>query len=142
MFRLAISLIASLLVTESSPAQEKDQPNSIEAAVKASLKDPTKPFVMYVHVKIKDGSAEKFEKAFVKARAATRKEKGVKSYNLTRSATAPNQYIVYERWENFAALQEHMKTKHFAALLVEVGAMFDGQPEVRVFIPVREEKQK
>ena len=109
--------------------------------MKASLKDPTKPFVMYVHVKIKDGTAEKFEKAFAKARTATRKEKGNKAYSLTRSTKTPTEYIVYERWENFAALQEHMKTKHFAALLADVGDMFDGHPEVKVFVPTREDKQ-
>ena len=129
-------LIVALLLAASAPAQEKANP--IEAEVKANLKDPTKPFVMFVRIKIKDGNAAKFEAAFAKARTATRKEKGNKAYSLNRSTKAPSEYVVYERWEHVAALQSHMKTPHIAALLAEVGDMFDGSPEVKVFIPIRE----
>ena len=129
-------LIAILLLAAPAPAQEKENP--IEKEVKASLKDPTKPFVMYVSIKIKDGTAAKFEAAFAKARAATRKEKGNKAYSLTRSTKVPNEYVVYERWENFAALQTHLKAPHFAALLAEVGDMVDGAPDVKVFLPTRD----
>src|SRR6266849_5915215 len=52
-------------------AQEKENP--IEKEVKASLTDLKKPFVMLVTLKIKDGTAEKFEAAFAKARTETRK---------------------------------------------------------------------
>jgi quinol monooxygenase YgiN len=128
-------LVVALLVSP-VPAQEKENP--VEKAVKASLKDPTKPFVMYVHIKIKDDTASKFEAAFAKARAATRKEKGNKAYSLTRSTKVPTEYIVYERWENFEALQSHLKAPHFAALLTEVGDMLDGPPDVKVFLPIRE----
>ena len=129
-------LIAALFLGASAPAQDKVNP--IEAEVKANLKDPTKPFVMLLRVKIKDGTAAKFEAAFAKARTATRKEKGNKAYSLNRSTKTPAEYVVYERWENFAALQAHMKTPHLEALLAEVHDMFDGPPEVKVFIPTRE----
>ena len=128
--------LAALFLAASAPAQEKENP--IEAAVKANLKEPTKPFVMFLSVKIKDGAAAKFEAAFAKARTATRKEKGNKAYSLNRSTKATNEYVVYERWENFAALQAHMKSPHLVALIAEVGEMFDGHPEVKVFIPTRE----
>jgi quinol monooxygenase YgiN len=134
--RIAPLFIMALFLVAPAPAQEKANP--IETQVKANLKDPTKPFVMFIHVKIKDGTAGKFEAAFAKARPATRKEKGNKAYSLNRSAKAPREYVVYERWENFAALQAHMKTPHLAALLAEVGEMFDGPPDVKVFIPTRE----
>lgn len=140
MSRLIAIPFVALAFTVALPAQEKDKPNPIEAAVKASLKDPSKPFVMYVHLKIKDGTAEKFEKAFAKARTATRKEKGNKAYSLTRSTKVPSEYIVYERWENFAALQEHLKAKHTTALLAEVGDMLDGPPDVKIFIPTPDDK--
>jgi len=136
LIRIKPLLVMALFLVAPAPAQEKANP--IEAEVKASLKYPTKPFVMFVRVKIKDGTAAKFEAAFAKARTETRKEKGNKSYRLIRSAKMPSEYVVYERWDNFAALQAHMKTPHLAALLAEVGAMFDGPPEVKVFIPTRE----
>jgi quinol monooxygenase YgiN len=129
-------LVVALFVAAPACAQEKENP--IEKEVKASLKDPAKPFVMFVHIKIKDGTAAKFEAAFAKARTATRKEKGNKAYSLNRSTKAANEYVVYERWENFAALQAHMKTPHISAVLTEVGAMLDGAPEVKVFLPTRE----
>ena len=129
-------LIAALLLLAPASAQEKENP--IEKEVKANLKDPAKPFVMLVTLKIKDGTAAKFEAAFAKTRTATRKEKGNKAYSLNRSTKASNEYVVYERWENFAALQAHMKTPHFSALLTEVGDMLVGAPEVKVFIPARE----
>ena len=131
-------LLAALFLVMPAYAQEKENP--IEKEVKASLKDLKKPFVMLVTVKIKDGTAEKFEAAFAKARTATRKEKGNKAYSLVRSTKVKNEYVVYERWENFAALQAHMKTPHLTALLTEVGDMFDGHPDVKVFVPTREDK--
>lgn len=138
LIRIAPVLIIALLLAAAAPAQGQDKPNPIEAAVKASLKEPTKPFVMFIHAKVKDGTGEKFEKAFAACRTATRKEKGNKAYSLTRSTKTPTEYIVYERWDNFAALQEHMKTKHLAVLLGEIGDFLDGAPEVRVFLPTRE----
>ena len=131
-------LLSALFLVMPAYAQEKENP--IEKEVKASLKDLKKPFVMLVTVKIKDGTAEKFEAAFAKARTATRKEKGNKAYSLVRSTKVKNEYVVYERWDNFAALQAHMKTPHLTALLTEVGDMFDGHPDVKVFVPTREDK--
>ena len=117
------------------PAQDKDKPNPIETEVKESLKDLTKPFVMIVSVKIKDGGAEKFEAAFAKGRAGSRKEKGNLAYEMSRSAKSPNEYIVYEKWKNFEALQSHFKEPHFTGMIAEVGDLLDGHPTVKVFIP-------
>ncbi|MBI3823880.1 MAG: antibiotic biosynthesis monooxygenase [Planctomycetes bacterium] len=136
LIRTTLMLIIVLLLA--APALAQDKENPIEKEVKASLKDPSKPFVMYVHLKIKEGNAAKFEAAFAKARTATRKEKGNKAYSLTRSTKAPNEYIVYERWDNLAALQAHLKAAHITALLTEVGDMLDGAPAVKVYLPTRE----
>ena len=118
-----------------APASAQNKPNPIEAEVKANLKDPSKPFVMIVHVKIKDGSAEKFEAAFAKGRVGTRKEKGNKAYDLSRSTKTPTEYIVYERWTNFAALQGHLQEPHFIAMIGEIGELLDTAPTVKVFVP-------
>jgi quinol monooxygenase YgiN len=140
LIRITPLLLSALFFVASVSAQEKENP--IEKEVKASLKDLKKPFVMFVTLKIKDGTAEKFEAAFAKCRTATRKEKGNKAYSLVRSTKVKNEYMVYERWANFAALQTHMKTPHFSALLTEVGEMFDGHPEVKVFLPTREDNEQ
>ena len=136
LIRITLPLILALILVPLGHAQDKTNP--IEAEVKANLKDLSKPFVMLVTIKIKDGNAEKFEAAFTKARTATRKEKGNKAYTLNRSAKVPSEYVMYERWADFAALQDHMKLPHFSALIAEVHDMFDGPPDVKVFVPVRE----
>lgn len=128
-------LLSGLFLVASAPAQDKDKPNPIEAEVKASLKDPTKPFTMIVFVKIKGGEAAKFEAAFAKGRAGSRKEKGNLAYEMSRSAKSPNEYIVYERWKNFEALQAHFKEPHFTTMIGEISELLDGHPTVKVFIP-------
>src|SRR5215203_4269343 len=101
LFGMSAALIAVFTYVPVAFAQE----NHIETEVKAALKDPTKPFIMVVRLKVKDGTGEKFEAAFAKAVVETRKEKGNRAYDLIRSAKDTNEYIVYERWEDFAALQ-------------------------------------
>ena len=117
-------------------AQEKDHP--VVAAVKASVKDPSKPFAMLVHIKIKDGAATKFETAFAHAITATRKEKGNLAYDLNRSVKSPNEYIVYERWQNLAALQAHVSSAHIQALGAATGALRAGPARVEVLVPAGE----
>lgn len=129
-------LVVAALVSVPAPAQDKEHP--IETMVKANLKDPTKPFTMLVHLKVKEGENKKFEIAFAKAVVGTRKEKGNKAYDLNRSAKSPNEYVVYERWQDLKALQEHLKAPHIATLLAEVGDLLDGPPDVKVLIPASE----
>lgn len=132
---LSLPIVALALVSR-APAQDKENP--ILTEVKASLKDSTKPFTMLVHVKVKDGAGAKFEAAFAKAIVGTRKEKGNKVYELNRSTKAPNEYVVYERWQDLAALEAHLKTPHIVALLGELGDFLAGAPEVKVLVPAGE----
>jgi quinol monooxygenase YgiN len=132
--RVAFLLVVPLALVSPTRGEEKENP--IEAEVKASLKGPARPFTMLLRVKVKDGAGKKFEAAFAKAAAGTRKEKGNKAYELNRSAKSPNEYIVYERWQNVAALQAHLKAPHITTLLAEIGDLLDGPPEVKVFVPV------
>lgn len=127
--------VAVLLVSTGVRAAD-DKPNPIVAGVKANLKDPTKPFTLLVLLKVKEGSEEKFEKAFATARAETRKEKGNMQYDLSRDAKSPGQYIVYERWANLAALEAHIKAKHIETLLAEIGPMLASPPEGKTYLPV------
>ncbi len=131
--RAALVMFAALAWAASASAQ-----NPIEAEVKASLKDTTKPFALVVTVKVKDGEAQKFEAAFAKARAITLKEKGCKAYDLNRSGKSPAEFLVYERWLDLASLQAHLKAQHFIDLIADVHELFDGPPEIRVFVPAAE----
>jgi quinol monooxygenase YgiN len=131
------SLAGVLAIAAAAPAAD-DKPNPIVASVKANLKDPDKPFTMLVRIKVKEGSEEKFEKAFARARVQTRKEKGNRAYDLARDTKMPTQYVVYERWANIEALDEHIKSKYITALLAELGDLTAGPPELTVLLPAAE----
>jgi quinol monooxygenase YgiN len=128
--------LAALLMAPRAWADEK--PNPIVAQVKAELKHPTKPFTMLVFIHVKEGSEEKFEAAFAKAIAGTRKEKGNLAYQLNRDARKPGHYVVYERWQNLAALDAHMNTPHIKALRADTGDLRVGASEVKVLLPAGE----
>lgn len=135
LFAVASLAVAALCVA-SVTGQEKSHP--IAAQVKASLSDPSKPFTMLVMLKVKEGSGAKVEAAFTTAVKATRREKGCLAYDLNRDAKAPQQYLVYERWQNLAALEAHLKSQHITALLGELEALLAAPPEVRVLVPAGE----
>jgi quinol monooxygenase YgiN len=119
-----------------APAQGQEEANQIVAKVKASLKDPAKPFTMIVHLKVKDGVGKKVEVVFARAIPATHREKGCLAYELNRDAQQPTQYVLYERWQNLAALEIHLKSQHITALLGELGDLLASPPEARVLLPV------
>src|SRR4051812_7761047 len=133
MFIAIVSLLAVVLTPAATHQPQSEHP--VLAQVKAGVKDPTKPFTLLVRLKVKDAQGPKFEAAFAKAGRESRREKGNVAYALSRSTKEPARYVLYERWENLAALEAHLKTQHFAALMAETGELFDGAPEVDVFVP-------
>jgi quinol monooxygenase YgiN len=114
-------------------AEEKEHP--IVAKVKAAVKGTDRPFVLVVRFKVKDGAAEKFEAFFAKATQETRKEKGNRAYDLNRDTQTPTQYLLYERWQDLAALEAHLKAPYITLVLAETGDMQAGPPEVGILIP-------
>ncbi len=131
MFQASKCLAAMAIIVLAGQASAQDNP--ILDKVKASVADASKPFAMGVIIKVKDGEGAAFEKAFVKAIKATRAEKGCLTYDLNRDLEKQNLYIVYERWRDVASLETHIKSAHIATLLMEIGSMVEGPPEVRVF---------
>src|SRR5262245_47234733 len=126
-------LAAAVLAAPHALAQDKGNP--IAEQVKASLKDPTKPFTMLVLLETKEGTGDKFEAAFTKAVGPTRKEKGCLAYDLNRDTKATTKYVLYERWQNLASLEAHLNAPHITTLLKEVGDLLAGPPEVKVLLP-------
>jgi quinol monooxygenase YgiN len=127
-----VVLTGSLLLPGASA---QDKPHPIVAAVKANLKDPSKPFTMIVHIQVKEGNGAKFEEAFAKAIGPTRKEKGCTRYDLNRDLKKAGHYLIYERWDNIDALDAHLKTKHITTLLMEIGDMLASPPEAEAMLP-------
>ena len=135
---LSAAVVVSLAVLIASPVRADDEPNPVIAAVKPQLKDPKKPFTMMVHLQVKEGAGEKFEATFAKAVKLSRKEKGCIAYDLNQDPKKPTNYTVYERWQDLAALEGHMKAEHITTLLKDLGDLLDGPPEVRVLFPAGE----
>jgi quinol monooxygenase YgiN len=133
---IAAFLAVSSLFTSRACGQEKQNP--IVAQVKTSLKDPSKPFAMVVTFRAKEEAGNKLEAAFVKAIKASRREKGCLTYDLNRDTKVPLQYLLYERWQNLAALEAHLQSTHITALLAELGDLLAAPPEVRVLLPASE----
>jgi quinol monooxygenase YgiN len=129
-------LVVAAVFVAPLAAQEKEHP--VVAAVKANIKDANKPFTILVHITVKEGAASKFETAFAKAIAETRKEKGNLAYDLNRSTKNSSEFIVYERWQNVAALQAHLQTPHIQILFATTGDLRAGPPQVEVLVPARE----
>jgi quinol monooxygenase YgiN len=105
------------------------------SVAKKSLSDTSKPFTLLVKFKIKEGQGPKFEAATAKAVKETRKEKGNLAYEVSRSAKGST-YIIYERWENLAALEAHLKTAYFKNATAEIDPLLDSDIEVDLFVPV------
>jgi len=105
----------------------------ILTAVKAQVKNPSQPFNMAVHIKIKPEQAAAFEAAFKTCIAATRQETGCIAYDLNRSSEDASRYINYERWASVPALAAHLATEHTVKLLTTVGPFLDGSPEIKVY---------
>ena len=127
-------LLAAVLLSVPH-TQEKSQEHPLLRAARESLSDSTKPFTVVVKFKVKDGQGPKFEAAVANAVKETRKEKGNQAYELSRSAKGLN-YVIYERWENLAALAAHLKTPHFKTAFEAVDPLLEKEIELDLMVPV------
>jgi quinol monooxygenase YgiN len=127
-------LSAVVLCAALTPTAEPDHP--VVATVRAAIQDPSKPFVLVVQIKVKDGAGPKFEQAFAKVAKESRKEKGNRVYELSSSKKSANEYLLYEHWENLASLAAHLETPHFKEAVAAIGDLGDGAPDIRVMIAV------
>lgn len=63
-------------------------------------------------LKPKEGFAEPFLSALKKVQAASRQEAGCIKYDLHQSIEQ-NTFVLFEVWENEAALEHHTQTSHY-----------------------------
>lgn len=87
---------------------------------------------MVVKVKIKAGKNAEFEKSFKEAQAGVRAEEaGCLYYDLYQSPVDAQIYFVLERYTGQEAVDQHVKTKHFAKMMQSGGAFTEGAPEMQ-----------
>jgi quinol monooxygenase YgiN len=118
-----------------SVAQGQSMEDVILGVAKKNLSDTTKPFTLVIKFRVKEGQAAKFEAAMAKAVKETRKDKGNLAYELGKTPKGPN-YVIYERWDNLAALEAHLKTAHYKEAATAVKPLLEAEIDVDLLVPV------
>lgn len=107
--------------------------------VRAKLSDTSRPFAILADLEARTGRGDDVAAAIRQTRVVelTRSEPGCLVYDIGRDAGAPDRFVAYECWQDLAALQGHLLTKHFAAIGEAIGGLLAGAPVVRVLTPPR-----
>jgi quinol monooxygenase YgiN len=66
----------------------------------------------------------------------TRKEEGCIQYDLHEENGKPGSFVFYETWTSQAALDAHMATPHFTAILPRIPELCSGPPEILLFTKI------
>ncbi len=106
----------------------------VVALVKSKVKDPAKPFALFVTIKAKSGKEKELEAAFAPCIAATKKEPGCLAYELNRDSDEPTIYVMFEKFKNVAALEAHLKLEHTTKLLKALPPLTDGEIKAKVYV--------
>ena len=133
MTRFLLAVPVLLLGAALLDVRAADDENPVVTLVKSKVKDKTKPFAMGVIFKVKAGSEQEFETAFLPCAKATKKESGCITYHFNRDMDEAGTFVVYEQFKNIAALEAHAKSKHVEEALKKIGTLLDGDPKVKVF---------
>lgn len=75
--------------------------------------------------KAKPGQAAAVRTALATCARASRAEPGNVVYQPLEDAERPGRFIVYEIWQDEAAVAFHNQTAHFAALVAAIGPLCD-----------------
>ena len=72
-------------------------------------------FVIVVDIKIKPGEMANFRRLIdANAKASVREEKGCRRFDVLANPKDANRILLYEIYDDRAAFDAHMKTRHFA----------------------------
>jgi len=67
------------------------------------------------------GNEERVERTLLALAAATREEPGCRIYRPTRSVDDPGVFLIYEEYDDEAALEAHSASEHFKRYVLEEG---------------------
>lgn len=85
-------------------------------------------------MKIQPGKQGEFERVFAELSAAIRaNETGNTFYQLCRSRTDANEYVVLEAYESDEALERHKSSAHMRDAGPKLAAVLAGRPQIEVF---------
>jgi quinol monooxygenase YgiN len=67
------------------------------------------------------GNEERVERTLLALAAATREEPGCRAYRPTRGVDDPRVFVIYEEYDDEAALAAHADSEHFRRYVLEEG---------------------
>jgi len=67
------------------------------------------------------GNEERVEQILLRLAAATRTEPGCRAFRPTRSVDDPRLFVIYEEYDDEAALEAHSSSEHFRRYVLEEG---------------------
>jgi quinol monooxygenase YgiN len=127
---LALPVLALAGMSSAAPGAE-DHP--VVALVKSKVKDPARPFALFVTIKARPGKEKDLEAAFAPCIAATTKESGCLASEVNRDPDDPTAYVMFEKFKGEAALEAHLKSEHTTKLLEALEPLADGQIKAKVY---------
>jgi quinol monooxygenase YgiN len=84
-------------------------------------------------VKVKSESRAEAMQAAIKMAKASQAEAGCKSYGFYAALDDPNTFLIFEQWENEAALLAHFQTPHMAEFNAAVPRFLAAPPSIDRF---------
>lgn len=130
-------LAALVAIAFAVPAIAAEDPPVVADAKKA-LKDPAKPFAMWVSVTAKKGQEKALETAFAECQKATRMEKGCLAYDLLADPEQPGKYAFYEKWTGVDGLTAHLNAAHTQKLLGQFADLLEPGTSIKFYPAVGE----
>jgi quinol monooxygenase YgiN len=89
--------------------------------------------VVAAKLKAVEGKENELEQEFRKLLPKVLKDPGTISYIVHRKTDAPNEFLVYEKYESGEALKLHGSTEHFKEFSKSIASLLDGHPEVGIY---------
>jgi len=89
--------------------------------------------VVAAKMKTVEGKGDELEREFRKLVPKVLKDPGAIVYAVHRKADAPNEFLVYEKYENGEALKFHSSTEHFKEFSKAIASLLDGRPEIGIY---------
>ena len=72
-------------------------------------------YVVCVHVRVKPKNRDDFIRASMENASNTVEEPGNLRFDVIQQTNSPNRFMLYEVYQDEAAMQAHKKTPHYAA---------------------------
>jgi quinol monooxygenase YgiN len=89
--------------------------------------------VVAAKIKAVEDKGDELEKEFRKLIPKVLKDPGAVTYAVHRKADAPNEFLVYEKYESGEALKFHGSTEHFKDFSRTIAPLLDGRAEVAIY---------